>query len=67
MSDIDKRLTKLEARAGAAAEPIEVILVHAGESARDVWGRDHPGEAYPASALVVRFVTPKTDGPHGRC
>jgi hypothetical protein len=63
---IDRRLTKLEARAGAAAEPIEVILVHAGESARDVWARDHPGEVYPPNSFVVRFITPLPDGPHGR-
>jgi hypothetical protein len=66
MSNIDKRLERLEARIDRAAEQIEVILTRDGESAREVWARDHPGEAYPANAFVVRFVSPMPDGPYGR-
>ncbi len=66
MSDVNKRLERLEARIDGAAEQIEVILTRDGECAREVWARDHPGEAYPADAFVVRFVSPMPDGPHGR-
>jgi len=67
MTRIDQRIARLEvARTAGAGEQIEVILARNGESAEDVWARDHPGEVYPGNAFVVSFVNPKRGANDGR-
>ena len=66
MSDLNTRLGRLEAHTAGVAEQIEVIRIFAGESAEDIWGRDHPGEAYPTNAFIVSFVNPKRGANDGR-
>ena len=60
MSDLDRRLSKLEDAAGADPGPLTVVFVGPGEPEPD---------AEPSAGgmrLLVRFVAPMPDGPHGR-
>lgn len=67
MSDFDRRLSRLEGAAGPDARPFTFVFVDGDEAPAAAWARAHPGEAYPADAFVVRFVSPKPRGEHDRC
>ena len=62
MSDLERRLGKLEAGAATGAAGVRVIFLRDGEP--------EPVDAEPlppgGMTLVVRFVRPMPDGPYGR-
>ena len=62
MSDLDRRLSRLEGAAGAGAERLEVIFLHGDEPEPEAAEPPQPG----VMRLRVRFVSPMPDGAHGR-
>jgi len=52
MTDLNRRLRKLERPAGHCAG-YEVIFCQEGESDEEAWLRQHPGESFPSGPLVI--------------
>ena len=66
MSDIEKRLGRLESRTGGDAAPITPVFVDGpDEEPTAAWERAHPGEPFPTNPFIVYFIAPP-DRPYGR-
>ncbi len=63
MSDLDKRLTRLEGAAGAGVAAVKVTFLHGDEPEPENIEPPPPGVMH----LLVRFVKPLRDCPHARC